>query len=67
MKYGIYTASLSIGYSDADHTEDWDVRDDYSELEWESLGEEGQKEALIDFMNDSVGQYIDLSYWEKED
>jgi hypothetical protein len=66
MKYGIYTASLSIGFSGADHTEDWDVREDYSEQEWEDLGEEGQDEVLREFMNDSVGQYIELTYREKE-
>lgn len=66
MKYGIYTASLSIGYSGADHTEDWDVRDDYTETEWEDLGEEEQDKVLCEWMNDSVGQYIELTYWEKE-
>ena len=65
MKYGIYTASLSIGFSGADHKESWDVRDDYSELEWEALGEKGQREVLENFMHDSVGQYIELSYYEE--
>lgn len=65
MRYGIYTASLSISYSGVDYTEDWDVHKDYLEQEWEELGVNGQHKVLVEFVNDSVEQYIDLKYWEK--
>jgi hypothetical protein len=64
MKYGIYKATLSVGYHGADRTVEIDVRDEYDEVDWNQMSENKQHDILIDWANDVLGQYIDISYSE---
>jgi hypothetical protein len=66
MKYGIYKGTLSIGFSSAEWKDEWDVREDYTLEQWEKLGEEQQDKEVREWMEDALGQYIEMSYKEPE-
>lgn len=66
MKYGIYKVRLSIGYVGADREDEIDVTEEYEEEEWNKMSDDEQDEILTEWMNELLGQYIEMSYWEKE-
>jgi len=65
MNYGIYTAKLSIGYTNACQEIEWDVREDYSDEEWNLMDDNEQDEILREWMDDVFSNYIEMSYQEK--
>jgi hypothetical protein len=64
MKYGIYKGTLSTGFAGAEWKDEWDVREDYTLEQWEKLGEEQQDKEVREWMEDALGQYIEMSYKE---
>lgn len=66
MKYGIYIGTLNIGFAGAEWVDEWDVREDYTREQWEKLGDEQQDKEVREWMDEALGQYIEISYKEPE-
>jgi hypothetical protein len=64
LKYGIYKISLSIGFSGADRHDEIDIKEEYEEDDWNEMSEDEQDKVLRHWMDDILGQHIEMSYEE---
>jgi hypothetical protein len=64
MKYGIYKVTLSIGFSGASREDEIDITEEYEEDEWNEMTEDEQDKVLREWMEDLLGQHIEMSYEE---
>lgn len=65
MKYGIYKVTLSIGFCGADRQDEIDITEEYEEDEWNRMSEYEQDMVLKEWMNDLLGQHVDMHYEPK--
>ena len=61
MSY-IYEIKLHTGYSGATHEEEWDVRDDFSEEEWDDMTDSEKEKELSSYAETMIHNYIEVSW-----
>lgn len=63
MSY-IYTLKISIGYPGADHEDEIDVREDFSEEEWDSMSMPEKESYLEQCWEVWCSNFIDGGWFE---
>lgn len=62
MSKYIYTIKIHTGYVGATHEEEWDVRDDFTEDDWDNMTTSEKERELSGYAEDMIQNYIEVSW-----